>query len=506
MKKYDCLVVGAGNSGLVSALSLVNDGYKVLVLEKNNNIGGLSRSLVKGRFEFETSLHNLYLNGTSLNEYRIENILKNNNVSNEINFSTISELCRVITPEIDYTMPLGINKFTKKMEEIVPGSEESIKLFFDLAKESREALDYIVKNKDNVDYDYIKENYNNFMRIASYSVSKVLDTIGMPIKAQEIINIMWIYFGSTETELSFVEYAVFMLNAIEYGLQVPSDRSYDVSLTLADAFLSRGGEIRYNNEVINLLVDDGKINGVKLKDGEIIYANKVIVNSLLSNVYGKLIDANEIPRKALKNINKRELGGRLFSVHLGLNRSAKELGLENYSYIIYQSLDSDVEYNRMKQLTNGNQVAIVHNNAIKNASPAGTCMISLNTVFFDDSFGKSLEKENYYEEIDEIVHRLIEVFEKNTKVRILDYIEEIEIVSPIDNIEISGALDGNTYGYKLTGLDNLLPRLLNSKNEAYIEGLYTCGGFDGDLYGYNSSFASGIDVYKSVKKDIVGDK
>ena len=47
------------------------------------------------------------------------------------------------------------------------------------------------------------------MRVSNYSISKVLDAIGMPIDVQEVINALWIYFGSTEIELSFVEYSVF---------------------------------------------------------------------------------------------------------------------------------------------------------------------------------------------------------------------------------------------------------------------------------------------------------
>ena len=50
-----------------------------------------------------------------------------------------------------------------------------------------------------------------------------------------------------------------------------------------------------------------------------------------------------------------------------------------------------------------------------------------------------------------------------------------------------------------------MPRILNKVNENYIDGLYVCGGFDGDLFGYNSSFDSGIDVINSIKNEKVGE-
>ncbi len=504
MNRYDCIVVGGSNSGIISALSLLNDGYKVLLLDEHNNIGGLSRNIRKGRFNFETSVHNMYLKKGN-ERYSIDNIFKRCGVVDKVKYSSVPEVCRVITPEADFTLPFGIEEYVKKVNSLVPDSEASVRLFFDLAKECREAMDYIVDHVDNIDYEFVKEQYNNFMRISSYSVSKVLDAINMPLNAQEILNSMWIYFGSSEVEISFCEYAVFLLNIVEFGMQVPVLGNYDITMTLLNSFLERGGELHLNSKVIKLIIDDGVVNGVILSDGKMLYANKVIINSSLHNVYGKLINPEDVPREALKNINKRELNGKLFSVYLGLNRSEEELGLNNYSYLLYNSLDSDLEVSRMKKVMNGNQFAYVLNNANKDVSPDGTCVVVLNTLFYDDAFSDFVNGEKYYSDIQEIAQRLIETFQKRTTVRIIDYIEEVEIVSPIDNVLVNNCPQGATLGYKMIGLDNLVPRILNRKREQYVAGLRVCGGFDGDIYGYNSSFISGLDASLDVKLDIEGD-
>jgi phytoene dehydrogenase-like protein len=57
MEKYDVIVVGAGISGLLSALTLSKHGNKVLVLEKNNNIGGNCNSYVVDGFQVDTGAH-----------------------------------------------------------------------------------------------------------------------------------------------------------------------------------------------------------------------------------------------------------------------------------------------------------------------------------------------------------------------------------------------------------------------------------------------------------------
>jgi len=57
MKKYDVIVVGAGISGLLSALVLSKHGKNVLVLEKNQYVGGNCNSYTVDGFQVDTGAH-----------------------------------------------------------------------------------------------------------------------------------------------------------------------------------------------------------------------------------------------------------------------------------------------------------------------------------------------------------------------------------------------------------------------------------------------------------------
>lgn len=500
-KNYDCIVVGAGNSGLISALSLLNDGKKVLLLDEHNQIGGASTAKIKGRFEFYSNFQQLYLQDSNNEKYKLSNILKRCGVTEDIEWSPVKGLFRILTPEANYLIPSGKEAYLDAIESYVPGSRDYVENFINLAIECREALDYIHKKIDNIDYDYIKNEYNNFIRVSSYTLSQVLDALHIPVRAQEIINALWIYLGNSETEISFVTYAVFLINIIEDGYKVPTYGNYDVASFIANKFLERGGKISLNSKVVKLILDDNKVNGVTLEDGTSYYCDKVIFNGSFDNVCRKLLTPSEVPVNAIKAITTRVHGAKTLTINLGLNRTAKELGLTEYLYLIYQSLDTDVLYNAMQDRNHKNMAVYVHNIANKYASPDGTCQISIHVTYFSDCFGSILNTENYFNELHMMANGLIRTFEKYTNTKISNHIEEIDFVSPIHSAYVTDTPEGTTYGYRLSKQDDLLPRMLNKNNEKYIEGLEVCGGFDCDTYGYASSFMSGVDMAAAIQKE-----
>ena len=67
MPKFDAVVIGAGNGGLAAACRLAKAGKKTLLIEQHNLPGGVASSFRRGRFEFETALHELCEFGSAEN-------------------------------------------------------------------------------------------------------------------------------------------------------------------------------------------------------------------------------------------------------------------------------------------------------------------------------------------------------------------------------------------------------------------------------------------------------
>ncbi len=504
MEKYDAIIIGAGNGGLMSTLELAKYGKKVLLLEKSNKPGGLATSFIRGRFEFEASLFGLNNYGNEEHPGELYHLFKKLGLQEKVDFVTVKEAYHVYAMDenVDYTMPFGIMEYMEKMEEYVPGSQNALKKFFVLAEESKEALIYIEQNKNKLDASYLKRNFPDFLKVSTHTVDKVLEAIKMPKRAQEILTSCWVYFGSPTDKLSFVHFAASFFSMIAYGLKIPYKKSGELSLLLEEEIRKNGGEIKYNSMVKEILFKDRKIAGVHLTNGEIYETNHLICNISPTVVFGSLLPESMVPINSKKLANSRILGGKGFSIFLGLNQSPKDLGLENYSYIICESLDSHKEYLNKSSLKTCSSMAYVLNNAIPSCSAKGTTILEFNSPLMQDTFIKNVTEKNYFELKSRIAESIIDAFEKTTKISIKPYIEEIEIATPITYARYTGHPDGSIYGYKATGMDNLLPRMLSEEKETLLENLRFCGSFSSTLSGFGATYMSGHLAAKGTLKDI----
>lgn len=485
--EYDVIVIGAGNGGLTAALTLQKKGKKVLLLEKGRVPGGFASSFIRGRFEFEASLHELCEYGEENNKGEVYEIFEKLGINHQIETKIVPETFCVYETSTNnsYEMPIGENEFLDKMESYVPNSKESMKMFFSLCREVQSAFEYFNETKGHPDSHVLMEKFPRFMVVAPYSVEKVLKKIKMPLKARKILETYWSYLGSPASKLSFVHYASMTYSYITKGPVILNKNSHQISLMLSEEFQKSGGIVKYLTAVKEIIINDNQVEGVITNDNQRFLAKHIISNVSPTTIYKKLINKESVPLKAIQNINTRILGPRGICVYLGLNKTMNELGLKNYSYFVYETLNSDQEYHNMHHTFNHDLVATIKDN------DETSSILCLTTLVFGNDFTKIVNKDNYFELKEKIAAHYVSIFEKALKVNIRDAIEEIEVATPLTFARYGGHPDGAIYGYFANKYDNLLPRIMTSEQEVYIKGLRFCGGFGSRLSGYSSAYING---------------
>ena len=499
--KYDVIVVGAGNGGLAAAANTAKAGLKTLLLEKHNLPGGCATSFRRGRFEFEPSLHELCSVGTAEKPNTVYKVL--DDLGAKINWEYEHDIFRVINKagKYDLVLKAGIEAFCQSVDDAVPGCKENVRAFLKLKPKIDAAIAYIYEMKGKPKGLTMLLKHTDFMRVAGHSVEQVMTALGIPKAAQDIINTYWGYLGVPTDELNAMHFLNMVHDYVVDGAAMPRHRSHELSLALVDVIVKNGGEVRFNSEVTKFLYhEDGSVAGV-VANGEELYSKEVISNVIPNNVFN-MSDQSVIPQQNLKLANARDFGISVATIYLGLDCTAEELGLKDYTVFIQGHPDPRTQNDT--RMDDGLYIVNCLNNVIPDSSPEGTCTLFFTMPIYGGDVPKDLKPEDYKKYKNAIAKKYIEDAEKQLNISIMPHIEEISVATPVTFARYLGTPEGTIYGYRLSGWDNLMARTAGEKTDYAIPGLSFCGGhyIRGD--GYSCAYIMGDTIGKRVAKRIKG--
>ena len=494
MNQYDVIVVGAGNGGLVAAAMTAKAGYRTLLLEKHNIPGGCATSFVRGRFEFEPSLHELCSEATRDDQSSVTSIFRDLGVDVPLLYE--DTLLRVICRGengYDVTLKAGWEPFLDSMEAAVPGCRESVKTFLDLINPVDDAMGLMNDGIPNP--VMLMKKHSDFIRIAGHSAEEVMDAVGIPQKAKDILNTYWGYLGVPTDELNGLHYLSLLTAYIKGHPSMPYHRSHEMSLALVKVLQDNGGTIYYNREVTRFLYDgQDAVCGV-IAGGEAFWAKKVISNVIPNNVFNRS-DNRHISKRSRKLANARQLGMTFITIYLGLDCTIEELGVKDYSVFVVNDPNPRKQYD--DRLDFGMYIVNCLNKALPDATPEGTCTLFFTLPYYPGDLPEDLSPENYKKFKNDIAEKFIKDYEQLMGISIIPHIEEISIATPITFARYLSTPRGAVYGYSNGGWDNVVTRAAMEAMDYDTANLYFCGGhyIRGD--GYPSGYMTGEMAAKAV--------
>lgn len=264
-----------------------------------------------------------------------------------------------------------------------------------------------------------------------------------------------------------------------------------MSLALADSIYQHGGDIWYNTKVAQLLMDGDTVTGV-IANGQRIKSRFVIADVSPTTVMTKLLPKGvKAPQKNIKLTNARPFAYSLETMYIGLNRSAHELGIKNYSTFILNDLDPVKQAAAASHNQKGTFIANCLNLFVPNASPQGTCTLFF-TAMGDPQYWANLKPDEYFKAKNARMNDWVNHYEKCTGITIRPYIEEASFASDVTFARYLGTPNGSPYGYQIQNWDNIVPRLINMDKEQMFNHLEITGAAAENIDGYNSCYTNGF--------------
>lgn len=485
---YDVIVIGAGLGGLGAAGKLVLARKNVLLLEKHSVPGGFATSFVRGRFEFEAALHELSGLGDSENPGTLFHFFKELGVLDLVEFKRIPEIYRCIYPDgLDVSLPFGIDAYQNKLIEIFPHRKEEILKLMEICNKIAAGLSYVSNQGGKISPLKILLKHPWLARISGLTVAEFMSKFTSDVKLIDVFTQLWGYYGLPPSQCNALLFLAAQIGYLKYGAYFPKGRSHAMTSAIAKRITDLGGTIRYNALVNKILIDNGKIKGVELLNGDIYLANAVIsnVNPICTTM--KMLPPKTMPDWYIKKLSAPMIANSAFNVHLGLNASPKDLGLTSYEVFINTSYD--IEEMDLAPIDDPKAVACVCYNMVDpTVSPPGTTSLVITGLQYGRDW-HNVPPSEYFKFKDKAANKMIKIIEDMYIPNIRDYIEVAESATPLTYYRYSKNLDGTIYGMTSTIYDSPILRLRSSTP---LKNLYFCGAWTNSGGGYEPTLESGM--------------
>jgi len=489
---FDVVVVGAGLGGLSAAASLAKKGLSVLVLERHIVPGGYATSFVRGRYEFEVSLHVLSDIGSPERPGGLQRYLRDLGVWDSVAFARVPDFSRSIFPGLDITLPMDPQGFEQAVCDAFPGSAAGVRRFMGrvmaVAREADGLSDAFARPSGSriLRMLTIPLRLRALPRYAFTTLREVLDRDVPEQGARALLCQGWSYVGLPPSDCSFLYYAAMMGSLLNHGGWYPTTRSQGLSSALAGAVTAHGGELRMGCGVRAITMHEGRVSGVVDEHGNTIRARAVVSNAGPIVTYD-LIGHEHVPPRTLRGLNRRPMGTSIFQVYLGVDRPIAQLGLDSHEVMLNDGYDIEGQYRTGATFARpGHMLIGCPNLAVPDISPPGTSLVTLTSMVSGQPW-MDLRPQDYVDSKTRFAESMLAWAEQHFP-GLRSAVEVVEVGSPVTMSRYTGHPTGAIYGFDSNRLGHTA---LRPAPVGPLRGLYHVGAWTNPGGGYWPAISSG---------------
>ncbi|BAZ38912.1 hypothetical protein NIES4101_48570 [Calothrix sp. NIES-4101] len=340
MPQFDAIIIGSGIGGLVTATQLARKGAKVLVLERYLIPGGSAGYFEREGYRFDVGASMIF----GFGERGTTNLLTRALAAVGEKLETIPD-----NVQIHYHLPNGwelkverdYQQFLENLTAHFPHEKQGIRSFYD---ECWRVFNYL-NSMDLLSLEEPRYLLRTFLQhplsclgLARYLPLNVGDIARKYIKDPNLLKFIdiecycWSVVPAAMTPM--INAGMVFSDRHYGGVNYPKGGVGQIAQRLVQGLQRFGGKIIYQSRVTQILLEKGCAVGVKLANGDIYHAKKVVSNATRWDTFGKLLSAPQIPINESKWQQKYQKSPSFLSLHMGVKAEVLPMGTECHHILL----------------------------------------------------------------------------------------------------------------------------------------------------------------------------
>lgn len=266
---WDAVVVGSGPGALTAAACLAAARRRVLVFERHDLAGGNSqvfrRHHAGAEYEFDVGIHYL---GDCGPGGLLPTILTALGVGDRLHFRPLDPdgFDTVTFPDLELRVPAGWDAYRDRCVDAFPTERDAIHRYFDLLHAvARGSRDRMVPGVATPALD----------EWAGRTLAELFAACGLGGRAAAALD-HWSGLYAGAPSRTAVPMQALMVDHYMRGAYYPEGGGQVLPARLVQVVEAHGGEVRTLAAVERILVEGGRVRGVRLADGEVVDAPLVV--------------------------------------------------------------------------------------------------------------------------------------------------------------------------------------------------------------------------------------
>ncbi len=315
-------IIGAGPGGLTAAMILAHRGFDVTVLERESRVGGRNGCLELGPYKFDIGPTFLMM------RYILDEVFHEAGSKSEdlLDFVMLDPMYRLQFKDVTLMTSPDHEKVKKEIDEKFDGRGHR---FANYMSEEKERLNRMLPCLQ-MPYEKFSKLFNpNTLKVMRYAVSR-----------RSVFDVLYDYFGDEKLALAFSFQSKYlgmspwecpgffaMLGYIEYahGVEHTIGGLSAISEAMAKVAEKNGATIKLDSEVESLDIQNKGVKGVKLKNGDKLDFDDVIINADFAYSMCNLVDQGQIRKWNKEALKKKRFSCSTFMLYLGLDTLYEDL-------------------------------------------------------------------------------------------------------------------------------------------------------------------------------------